>query len=194
MLSISSLITKEARETSLRNILLIGACSFFIALCAQLSLSIPFLTVVPFSLQVHAVLLVSALLGAKRAFMCLSLYVFEGACGLPVFVHGNGGLAFFMGPTVGYLLSYLPVSYLVGLCFEKWGANASWAKRVSFFALGNAIVLLCGMCWLSLYAGLDKSWKLGVYPFLGTDMLKTLVIASMIPSLNSFSKWISDRS
>ncbi len=88
-----------------------------------------------------------------------------------------------LGPSGGYLLSYIPVSYLIGKCFEKYN-QASWSQSVAIIASGNVVNILCGTIWLSAFMGLENGWKLGAYPFLATCFMKTLIVASLIPALN----------
>src|SRR5580704_7146770 len=85
--------------------ILIGA-SLFVALCARIVLPLPF-TPVPLTLQNFGVLLVGLMLGSRRGFAALVLYLAEGLMGLPVFSPtGPGGLAQLLGPTGGFLLAY----------------------------------------------------------------------------------------
>src|SRR3954447_5509375 len=85
---------------------IVVAASFFVALCARVSVPLPF-TPVPLTLQNFAVLLVGLVLGPVAGFSAMALYLAEGAAGLPVFnPHGAGGVLQLFGPTGGYLLSY----------------------------------------------------------------------------------------
>src|ERR1700684_3857010 len=85
--------------------IVIGA-SLFVALCARVSLPLPF-TPVPLTLQNFGVLLAGLMLGSRRGFAALVLYLAEGAAGLPVFsIGGLGGIAQLLGPTGGYLFAY----------------------------------------------------------------------------------------
>src|ERR1700723_3173685 len=73
------------------------AASLFVALCARVTVPLPF-TPVPLTLQNFGVLTVGLLLGSRRGCAALILYLVEGACGLPVFSLGSGILHLF-GPT-----------------------------------------------------------------------------------------------
>src|SRR5271156_5890585 len=85
--------------------IVIGA-SLFVALCARITLPLPF-TPVPLTVQNFGVLLVGLLLGSKRGFAALALYLAEGAVGMAVFsLPGIGGMAQLLGPTGGYLMMY----------------------------------------------------------------------------------------
>src|ERR1019366_666646 len=89
--------------------------SLVVALCARVALPLPF-TPVPLTLQNFGVLLVGLLLGSKRGFAALALYLAEGAMGMPVFSPtGVGGIAqLFHGATAGFLLTYPLVAWVSG--------------------------------------------------------------------------------
>src|ERR1700690_3282169 len=98
--------------------IVIGA-SLFVALCARVTLPLPF-TPVPLSLQDFGVLLVGLSLGSRRGFAALVLYLAEGASGMPVFSPGGlGGIAQLLGPTGGFLMVYPFVAAIAGWIFER---------------------------------------------------------------------------
>src|SRR5215813_1907044 len=66
--------------------------SALVAVCAHVSVPL-FFTPVPMTLQPFAVLLLGLLLDPATAFATLTLYLVEGASGLPVFTpQGPGGM------------------------------------------------------------------------------------------------------
>src|SRR2546430_3631283 len=70
---------------------LIVVASIFVALCARVTLPLPF-TPVPLTMQNLGVLLVGLMLGRERGFAALALYLAEGLAGMPVFnPTGPGG-------------------------------------------------------------------------------------------------------
>src|SRR5690349_3570372 len=101
----SSFVQQQVTDSSgVRQVSIVVGASLFVALCARLSLPLPF-TPVPLTLANFGVLLVGVLLGSKRGFAALALYLTQGAAGLPVFSPaGPGGIAQLLGPTGGYLL------------------------------------------------------------------------------------------
>lgn len=155
--------------------------SLFIALCSQVSIPVS-LSPVPFTLQAHAVFVTAYVLGAQRGFLAVSAFLMEGLFGMPVFAQGGFGPAVLFGPTGGYLLSYLGVSYLVGFLAEQ---NSEGSKRhaMGIFLLANLLVLACGGFVLSLFLGVGilGAWSMGVYPFLVTDLLKVLILVLAVP-------------
>src|SRR2546430_16542603 len=95
-------------------IAVVAGASLFVALCARLTLPLPF-TPVPLTLQNFGVLLVGLTLGSRRGFAALALYLVEGAVGMPVFnPAGLGGVAQLLGPPGGYLLGIPLVEALAG--------------------------------------------------------------------------------
>ena len=72
---------------------IVVSASLFVALCARVTVPLPF-TPVPLTLQNFGVLLVGLTLGSRRGFAALALYLVEGAAGMPVFnPAGPGGVA-----------------------------------------------------------------------------------------------------
>ncbi len=152
--------------------------SLFAALTAVGAfLSIP-IGPVPIVLQNLFVLMAGLLLGSRWGLASVAVYLLAGACGLPVFAGGTGGIGRLVGPTGGYLIGYLPSVYVVGLISEKTG------RRLVFDLLamvcGTIIVYIFGLAWLKVLMGLSlgKTLALGLFPFLLGDALK---IAAAVP-------------
>ena len=78
---------------------------------------IPFYPV-PMTMQTFVILLIGITFGHKIGLATVTLYLFEGIFGLPVFANSPEkgiGLAYFIGPTMGYLIGFLIAVYLSGL-------------------------------------------------------------------------------
>ena len=141
---------------------------------ALLTFNLPFVTSVPFTLQVLAVLLAGLLLGPARGALSQGLYLFLGALGLPVFHGLTGGIGLLVGPTGGYLLGYPLAAAVAGL-----GRGRGWGLQV-LSALGGLIVVY-GAGWVGLrfFAHLpwDRAFWAGVVPFLPYDAVKAVLAA-----------------
>ncbi len=153
--------------------------SGFVALCAHASIPLLF-TPVPLSLAPFAVLLVGLVLGPRLAFASLSLYLLEGAAGLPVFSpQGLGGVTQLLGPTGGYLLSYPFAATLAGYLYRR---GAGTIPR-GLIAAGSAsvLILIAGASWLKLLTHMDVQLILAqaVVPFLPGDVLKVCAAAGL---------------
>src|SRR5277367_652796 len=102
-----------------RNVALIAGGSLVVALCARVAIPLPG-TPVPLTVQNFGVLLVGLMLGSRRGFAALALYLAAGAMGMPVFSPtGPGGIAQLLGPTGGFLLAYPLVAWLAGFVMER---------------------------------------------------------------------------
>jgi biotin transport system substrate-specific component len=158
--------------------LVVGA-SFFVALCARVTVPLPF-TPVPLTLQNFAVLLVGLALGSQRGFAALALYLAEGACGLPVFnPTGLGGIAQLLGPTGGYLMAYPLVAFVSGVIAER--GSKSFRGYIVGAALGEVLLFAGGLAWLSVWT--RGSWwqaaHFGLYPFVFAEVVKVMAAAAL---------------
>src|SRR5215470_7520984 len=129
-------------EWAKQGAIVIGA-SLFVALCARVTVPLRF-TPVPLTLQNAGVLLVGLVLGSRRGFAALALYLAEGAAGLPVFnPHGLGGIAQILGPTGGYLMAYPLVAGLAGFAFER--GRRTFARAAFSGLLAEVLLFFCGL-------------------------------------------------
>ena len=82
-------------------------CGIFATITAILAqISIPLPGGVPLTLQTFAVSLAGILLGSKKGFISILVYVLMGAIGLPVFSGFSAGIGAIVGPTGGFILSF----------------------------------------------------------------------------------------
>src|ERR1700682_3512286 len=100
--SIQALGASQGRGVeAARQVALVVGASLFVAVCARITIPLPF-TPVPLTVQNFGVLLVGSLWGSRRGFAALVRYLAEGAVGLPVFnPMGVGGIAQVLGVTGG---------------------------------------------------------------------------------------------
>ncbi len=170
----------EKRRAIFYDIALIIGGSLLIGLCAQVAIQPPF-SPVPVTGQTFAVLMIGALLGARRGSLAMLAYIIEGAGGLPVFALGRGGFAVLFGPTGGYLIGFVAAAYITGSLAER-----GWDRRIGTTVLamvfGNAAIYTFGLLWLSLLIGSNGVLALGLYPFVAGDLLKIILAAILLPS------------
>ena len=162
----------------------------FVALCAHVSVPLPF-TPVPIVLSDFAVLLVGMVLGPVAGFWAMALYLAEGAIGMPVFSpHGIGGLGQLMGPTGGYLFAYpiaAAISGLAGVLARK--NRTAFTSAILTGVVAIAVILTGGALWLTHIGSLSSSaWNLAVTPFLFGSLAK-VTAAAMI--FSSTRRWLS---
>jgi biotin transport system substrate-specific component len=164
--------------------IVVGA-TLFIALCARVTVPLPF-TPVPLTLQDFAVLLVGLTLGARRGFAALVLYLAEGMSGMPVFNPlGPGGFAQLLGPTGGFLLAYPFVAALAGWVLST--GKHSFARAATAGLLAELALFTGGVSQLALLThSLSHALRAGLYPFVPGAIIKIMFAAGIVSS----SRWI----
>ncbi len=161
-------------HTLARNSAMVVSASLLVALCAHITLPLPF-TPVPLTLQNFAVLLVGLVLGSRRGFAALALYLAEGAMGLPFFnPAGPGGVAQLLGPTGGYLLAYPAVAFIAGWLWERGRRGFAGALVASVAA--EVVLFAGGVSWLMLiaHARFAQAAAFGLYPFVFAEVIKVM--------------------
>ena len=166
-----------AAMTATRQVAIVVGASLFVALCARLSLPLPF-TPVPLTLSNFGVLVVGLLLGSKRGFAALALYLAQGAAGLPVFSLGVGGSAYLFGATGGYLLAYPLAAFTAGFIAER---GAGKFGRFVVAALAAEVVIFAGgLAWLMVLThGATRAMTFGLYPFVFAEVMKIAAAAGV---------------
>jgi biotin transport system substrate-specific component len=166
--------------------IVVGA-SLLVALCARVTVPLPF-TPVPLTLQNCGVLLVGLLLGSRRGFAALALYLFEGAMGLPVFnPTGPGGIAQLLGPTGGFLMAYPLVAGLAGYLMER--GRKTFAGAAIAGLLAEVLLFASGLAWLGIWTGsIKKAVQFGLYWFLFAEVIKVLIAAAVAVRLRRTPK------
>ncbi|HEX8070145.1 MAG TPA: biotin transporter BioY [Pyrinomonadaceae bacterium] len=164
-----------------RGLALVVAFSLLTALAAQVAVPLPF-TPVPVTLQTFAVLLTGALLGARLGALAMIAYLLEGACGLPFFSLGRGGvLHLLFAPTAGYLLAYPLAAYVTGWLAER-GWDRKYPSAAAAMALGSLVILAGGWLRLLRFASPTAAFAQGVAPFLLGDVVKVALAAAVLPT------------
>jgi len=169
---------ERALEASRQVALVVGA-SLFVALCAHITISLMPLTPIPLTVQNLGVLLVGLLLGSRRGFAALMLYLMEGVVGLPAFSPiGTGGIAQLLGPTGGFLMVYPFVAFLAGYIFER--RSKTFLHAVTAGALAEILLFVGGLSWLYVFThSLEKAAYLGLYWFVAAEVIKVMFAAAI---------------
>ena len=163
------------------------AASLFVAICARITLPLPF-TPVPLTMQNFAVLLVGLTLGSKRGFAALALYLVEGASGMPVFsIAGVGGVAQLLGPTGGYLMAYPFAAFTAGWIMER--GRKSFTRAAIGSLLGDIVLFIGGIAWLYFYThSLALAIQYGLYWFIFAEVIKVLLASGIASGWKRFRK------
>jgi biotin transport system substrate-specific component len=162
-----------------QQVALVVGGSLFVALCAHITIPLPG-TPVPLTVQNFGVLLVGLLLGSRRGFAALALYLAEGAMGMPAFSPlGPGGIAQLLGPTGGFLLTYPLVAWVAGYVMEH--GRRSFARAAIGGLLGEVVLFTGGLAWLAVLThSLAQAFRWGLYWFLFAEIIKVMVAGGIV--------------
>ena len=160
-----------------------------IVLAVSSKIKIPFYPV-PMTMQTFVVLMIGVIFGWKLGLATVSLYLFEGIIGLPVFSgtpEKGLGLVYFTGPTMGYLLGFLVTVYISG----KFNYDSNIIKNFLKLLLATSFIYILGMTWLGNLIGWDKPiFQLGAQPFLLAELFKILIVTFAISQIRKIKKFI----
>ena len=171
----------------IKSLLVIILGSILLTISAKIK--VPFYPV-PMTMQTFVVLFLGISFGYKIGLSAVGLYLLEGIIGLPVFSNSPErgiGLAYFTGPTMGYLIGFLSASYLASLIKQKDNFFMIIAKLV----LAVSTIYIFGVLWLGTLIGWEKPiLSLGVTPFIFAEIFKILLLSLLVKKLIKFKKFI----
>jgi Uncharacterized conserved protein len=139
---------------------------------------------IPITLQVFFVLLAAVTLGRNWGTVSIIVYLLVGFIGLPVFAGGNSGVGVLLGPSGGYLYSFVIVAFLIGSFSEKI-KKPNPIKIFAVAACGSMLVLLIGSIHLAFATqiSLDAAFVGGFLPFILGDLIKAAAVGLIAPFL-----------
>jgi biotin transport system substrate-specific component len=146
-----------------------------LGLVPAISLPVP----VPVTAQSLGVMLAGSVLGARRAFAALLLFLALVAVGLPLLAGGRGGLGVFAGPSAGFLLAFPFCAALIGWLVERGGPSYHLWWGVVANLLGGIVLMYAagtlGMVALA-HLRLDAALAANAWYVVG-DLAKVAVAA-----------------
>ena len=156
-------------------------CALFAALmCVFSVMSVP-IGPVPISMGLFGIMLAAGVLGLKRGTISVAVFILIGAAGIPVFTGFRGGVALLVGPTGGYIWSYVPMTALIGLLTLDPPRN-KYRNMLRFFLAFLAGTVLCYAMGTAQFmyvqsVGLKAALAACVLPFIPFDILKAAAAA-----------------
>jgi biotin transport system substrate-specific component len=137
---------------------------------------------VPITAQTLGVMLAGSVLGARRGFLAVLLFLVLVAVGLPLLASGAGGLAPFAGASAGYLFSWPLAAAVIGWLTERCWNRYNVVLGTVVNALGGIVVIYAvGVPVLKAVAGLpwDTALWSGAAVFVPGDLVKAVVAAAI---------------
>ena len=160
-----------------------------ILLTISAKIKIPFYPV-PMTMQTFVVLFLGISFGYKVGVITIILYLLEGISGLPVFSNSPEkgiGIAYFVGPTMGYLIGFILACYLSG--YFKYTSN--YLINFLKILISTSIIYIFGILWLGTLIGWDKPiLQLGVFPFLLAELFKILLLTLLVNKIIKLRRFI----
>jgi biotin transport system substrate-specific component len=155
-----------------------------IVLAISSKIKIPFYPV-PMTMQTLVVLMIGVYFGWKLGLATVSLYLFEGIIGLPVFSgtpEKGIGLIYFTGPTMGYLVGFLPAVFFAGLLkvYYKYNLIHRFILNFALYTFSVSFIYLFGLIWLANFVPVEKIWIVGAMPFLLAELLKISILTVFV--------------
>ena len=167
------LIKQNTQNQLVKSLILIFVGSLILTISAKIR--IPFYPV-PMTMQTFVVLFLGLSFGYKIALVTVGLYLLEGILGFPVFSNSpekGVGIAYFTGPTMGYLIGFLTACYLASLVKINDNYFLVFIKLI----LSVSTIYILGVLWLGTLIGWDKPLlELGVTPFLVAELFKICLL------------------
>ncbi len=185
-------LSNTANKTKTQYLILTAMMTAFTAICAVISVPLPF-SPVPVSLATLAVLICGGLLGPKYGSLSQIIYLLLGAVGVPIFHSFTGGMGILLGPTGGFLFGYIFMAFTFGLLTDIILKN----KRIGdikstalvFFAAVQATITcyIPGLLWFMVVtgSGIGAAASMAVLPFIPVDLFKCIVAALLVKRLTS---------
>ena len=174
---------KQSKITKYAFFVLLGS----IVLAVSSKIKIPFYPV-PMTMQTFVILIIGIGFGWRLGLATVSLYLFQGIIGLPVFSgtpEKGIGLIYFTGPTMGYLLGFLVAVYISG----KFVYDNNLVKNFLKLLFATSFIYILGIAWLGSLIGWDKPiLQLGVQPFLLAEIFKILIATLLISQVKKINK------
>ena len=181
------LIKQNSQTRIFKSLIVIFLGSILLAISAKVK--IPFYPV-PMTMQTFVVLFLGLSFGYKIGLATVSLYLIEGIMGLPVFSNSPErgiGLAYFTGPTMGYLIGFLFACSLASFLKIEDNYAIIFLKLI----LSVSTIYILGILWLGVIIGWDKPLlELGVAPFLIAEIFKITLLTLLAKRIIKFRKFI----
>ena len=144
---------------------------------------------VPITLQTLGVMLAGCLLGARRGFLAVGLFLLMVAIGLPLLAGGRGGLGVFFLPSAGFLLGWPFGAAVCGLVMRGLSRSREltvlWPSAlVAALVGGIGVVYAFGITGLAWIAHLSLAQAaLASAAFIPGDLLKCAICAALVQTV-----------
>ena len=138
-------------------------------------------TPVPITLQTLGVLLAGGVLGARLGAMSQTIFLLLIAAGVPLLSGGRGGLSVFVGPSVGYIISWPITAFCIGYLLSRF--QTLKIQHILFINLtvGILLIYLIGIPVQAFMMGIPllKAVQLSLI-YIPGDVLKAILASILV--------------
>ncbi|PFN79166.1 biotin transporter BioY [Bacillus sp. AFS076308] len=138
-------------------------------------------TPVPITLQTLGVLLAGGALGARLGAMSQTIFLLLLAAGMPLLSGGRGGLSVFVGPSVGYIISWPITAFCIGYLLSRF--QTLKIQHILFINLtvGILLIYLIGIPVQAFMMGIPllKAVQLSLI-YIPGDVLKAILASILV--------------
>ncbi|MGH8880372.1 MAG: biotin transporter BioY [Stackebrandtia sp.] len=176
---LADLIPSAKVNSVTRDAILVASGSALTGASAQVAVTIPAISPVPFVLTTLTVLLLGAAYGPVRAAASMGIYLLAGLAGVPWFSEGTSGT----GDSFGYIIGYVAAVALVG-ALAKRGGDRTILRTSGLMIAGSLVIYAFGVPYLMFATGMGMTDGVmaGMVPFIVGDLIKLVIAAALLPS------------
>ena len=117
----TTVTVKTKSKLSTLSLVYCGMFASLMMIGANITAFAPFLVVgsVPITLQTFFAVLSGLILGSRLGAIAMTVYMFIGLAGAPVFAKFSGGFGSIISPNFGFIVSFIFAAYIAGKIVER---------------------------------------------------------------------------
>ena len=174
--------TVTGKRFTTQRLALMAMFAAILCVSAYISVPLPF-TGYHVTFLNFIITLIALVFPLEQSLLISIVLLLLGAVGVPVFIGGNAGIGYLMGPLGGYTISFILVALLLPLL------RGAKYNRIRFTVVSVASVIfvdLFGMVWLKLMNHMPwkTAWIAGFFSFIILDLVKAVVVAQIVPAFH----------
>ena len=183
-----SAATATGKKFTTQRLALMAMFAAILCISAYISVPLPF-TGYHVTFLNFVITLIALVFPLEQSLLISIVWLLLGAVGVPVYIGGNAGIGYLMGPLGGYTVAFILVALLLPLLR---GSKYNRIRYTVVSVISVIFVDLFGMVWLKLMNHMPwaTAWVAGFFSFIILDLVKAVVVAQIVPA---FRKIIKDQ-
>lgn len=172
--------TEQKNRFSTHNLAAMAMSAAILCISAYISITLPNGSHITFLNFVITV--ITLLFSMPQAICIISLWLFMGMIGLPVFAGGIAGIGYLCSPLGGYNIAFLITAIFIPLLCGK---TYKFSRYLLAGIIAVVFVDLFGSLWMMLLSDISffTAFLTGFLPFIILDLIKAIIAVQLIPAL-----------